>query len=75
MLNLVLDRSDKERVARAHDCVDRLFEEWARCGVYPYRVGIQYMEHFIKPEDIFLEDIVGAEVRIGSESHYCSGSV
>ena len=53
VLNLVFQRSDAHRARDAHRCVDSLFEEWARRGIYPYRLGIQSMDQFVRAEDIF----------------------
>jgi 4-cresol dehydrogenase (hydroxylating) len=53
VLNLVFERSDKEQTARAHQCVDTLFDVWAARGIYPYRLGVQSMEQFVRPDDPF----------------------
>lgn len=53
VLNLVFDRTDPDRTAQAHCCVDTLFEEWAKVGIYPYRLGVQSMEQFVHPSDPF----------------------
>jgi 4-cresol dehydrogenase (hydroxylating) flavoprotein subunit len=51
VLNLVFDKRDPQQAAKAHSCVDTLFEEWASLGVYPYRLGIQSMDQFVKASD------------------------
>jgi 4-cresol dehydrogenase (hydroxylating) len=53
VLNLVFDKRDAVEVSKAHRCVDTLFDEWATQGIYPYRLGIQSMGQFIKPDDSF----------------------
>jgi 4-cresol dehydrogenase (hydroxylating) flavoprotein subunit len=53
VLNLVFDRNDASRSTEAHRCVETLYAEWARRGIYPYRLGIQSMEQFIDAGDVF----------------------
>jgi 4-cresol dehydrogenase (hydroxylating) len=59
VLNVVFDRRIPEQVRNAHQCVDTLFDEWAAEGIYPYRLGVQSMDQFVKPDDAFWKVVGG----------------
>jgi len=57
VLNLAFDRQVPEQVQAAHRCVDTLFDDWASQGIYPYRLGVQSMEQFVKAGDPFWQTV------------------
>ncbi len=53
VINVAFDRSDAASCARAYQCIDALRTHCVDQGLYPYRLGIHEMQHFVSEDDPF----------------------
>lgn len=56
VINLAFDRKSAEKTRLAHECISDLHERLAEAGLYPYRVGIDFMGHVLR-NDSFWETV------------------
>jgi len=57
VLNLVFRRNKKGERLRAYNCVEDLYLEWEKIGIYPYRLPVNSMARFVREGDIFWEAV------------------
>jgi 4-cresol dehydrogenase (hydroxylating) len=57
VINLFFRRDQPDETKKAHQCVDELYDTFATLGYYPYRIGIQTMDKFINPNDVFWKTV------------------
>jgi 4-cresol dehydrogenase (hydroxylating) len=55
--SISFDRDDDARAEQAQACIRTLQDQLVERGFYPYRVGLQYMDQLIDPEDTFWKTV------------------
>lgn len=53
VINIAFERRDPDACKRAHRCIDEMLAAFARCGLPPYRLGIQHMGDVTDDRDSF----------------------